>query len=99
MSRVRSPSPTPTSLPAKNQIHFVFLKRAICREQSHALRERLGNNHPVKRIPVAQAIRLHARARERQNPLSAFRNSPLSAYHKSCPASVVAVYSSIWTES
>src|SRR5258708_30183462 len=33
-------------------MHFVFLKQAICREQSHPLGERLGNNHPVKRIPV-----------------------------------------------
>src|SRR3979490_452478 len=44
--------PPQSSLSTKNQIHFVFLQNAICREQSHPLRERLRNNHPVKRIPV-----------------------------------------------
>jgi hypothetical protein len=40
------------SLPAKNKTHFVFLKNMICREQSHLFRECLGDEHPVKRVPV-----------------------------------------------
>src|SRR5713101_2091368 len=42
------------SLPTKNQIHFVFLKHTVGREQSHLLRERLGYEHPVKRVAMVQ---------------------------------------------
>ena len=51
MSRVQSPSPTPTLLSTINQIHFVFLKRAIWGEQ-RPFCDCLGNQHAVKRVPV-----------------------------------------------
>jgi hypothetical protein len=40
------------SLSAKNLVHLILLKRAICRQQSHFFNERLGDEHAVKRVPV-----------------------------------------------
>ncbi len=47
--------------------HFVFLKDTICSEQSHLFRRRLGNEHPVKRVPVMIRQRIQGQPAEMSN--------------------------------